>query len=71
VTVAKKKPDKSAGEYTQEERDRWCYRTAAEMLAINRRADARSKNDAQREESADSTDPSKADWVDTSGLFNK
>jgi hypothetical protein len=46
----KKKPVTDSGTYTQEERTRWLYRTAAEMRTINDKADARRRNNAQREE---------------------
>lgn len=48
--MAKKKPKPSDEKYTEEERRRFLYRTAAEMRIINDKADSRYPNDAQREE---------------------
>jgi hypothetical protein len=46
----KKKLVSDSGTYTEEEKTRWLYRTAEEMRKINDKADARRRNNAQREE---------------------
>ena len=48
--MAIKKAPATKEVYTEEDRRRWCYRTAAEMRIIIDRAERRSQNDAQREE---------------------
>ena len=46
----KRKPKPNSDAYTPEDRRRFLFRTAAEMRAVNDRADARMRNDVQREE---------------------
>ena len=61
-----KRKQPTADAYTPEDRRRFLFRTAAEMRAVNDRADARMRNDVQREES---TDPAQAETQSADQIF--
>ena len=62
----KRKQKPNADAYTPEDRRRFQFRTTAEMRTINDRADARMRNDVQREES---TDPAQAETQSADQIF--